>query len=313
MTKNEKIFGLLLLVLGLLASVFVDSPVWLTTLNVFFYYTLLAISYNVIFGYSGLFSFCHPALGLVGGYASAILVQQLGISPLFGPVIGFVAAGVAGLAIGLLILRVRGFYLCLVTWAFGMVLDNIIKTEYQLTGGTGGMMTPTFFQGPNASLYAYFVGLVLLMLMYLVSALLFHSRWGLNLFAIRDDMDAAESLGIRTRFWKVFGFTFGSAWAGVAGAYYAHFFSLIEPGLGSIDEVGKVCLMVIVGGLGTVYGPILGAFFVVIMSELIRGWVAEYSLLIYALVMILVVRFVRGGFMEIITRIVTRIKTKFAV
>ena len=79
----------------------------------------------------------------------------------------------------------------------------------------GGFISPTFFSGPDAGLYAYFIGLGLFLAMYLVSVAVYHSRWGLYLFAVRDDIDAAETMGVKTRFWKVFGFTFGSAWAGV--------------------------------------------------------------------------------------------------
>jgi branched-chain amino acid transport system permease protein len=119
-------------------------------------------------------------------------------------------------------------------------------------------------------------------------------------------------MGIKTRFWKVFGFAFGSAWAGVAGAFYAHFFSLIDPSVGGLDEMGKVCLMLILGGLGTVIGPLIGTFFVVVTSEIIRGSAAQLSLLIFAGVMILAIRFVRGGFMEIIHVFSPRLRDRYS-
>jgi branched-chain amino acid transport system permease protein len=214
--------------------------------------------------------------------------------------VGAAGAALCGLAIGLVILRVRGFYLCLVTWAFGMVVENVLRNEYQITGGTGGFLSPVFFVGPYSAVLTYFVGLLLLLIMFLVSMAVYHSRWGLNLFSVRDDIDAAETMGVNTRFWKVFGFTFGSAWAGLAGAFYAHFFSLIDPTVAGLDEQGKICLMLILGGLGSVIGPVLGAFFVVIVSELIRGWVAETNLLLFAIAMIIAVRFARGGLMDVI-------------
>jgi len=301
MMKRHEITALAgMLVLGLLAPVFIDSPVWMTTLQIFFYYSLLTISYNIVFGYTGLFSFCHVSFGAIGGYTSAILAEKAGLSPFLGLLLGGLAAGLIGIVLGLFILRVRGFYLCLVTWAFGMVVDNVLKTEHKITGGTGGFISPSFFEGPGADLYTYLLGLGLVLLMFAVAALLYHSRWGLYLFSVRDDIDAAETMGVVTRFWKVFGFAFGSAWAGVAGAYYAHFFGLVDPSIAGLDEMGKVCLMVVIGGIGTIYGPLMGAFFVVILSEMIRGWAAEFSLLIFALAMILTVRFVRGGFMEIL-------------
>jgi branched-chain amino acid transport system permease protein len=298
--RNQYWFAAVLLFLGLIAPLFVTSLVWMTTLNIFFYYGILTISYNIVLGYTGLFSFCHVTFGAVGGYVSALLAANAGLSPFLTLIVGSLAAGVCGLALGMVILRVRGFYLCLITWAFGMVVETVLKNEYQITGGTGGFNSPTFFSGPNAGLFAYFIGLGLFLAMYLVSVAVYHSSWGLRLFAVRDDIDAAETMGVRTRFWKVFGFAFGSAWAGLAGAFYAHFFSLVDPTIAGLDEQGKICLMLIVGGLGTVAGPVLGTFFVVIISEMIRGWVAETNLLLFAIAMILTVRFARGGFMEVL-------------
>lgn len=299
--RTELIFGVVLLIAGLLTPLVVKSQLWMTTLNIFFFYAILTISYNIVMGYAGLFSFCHVSFGAIGGYVSAQLAARYGLSPFIGLFVGGLAAAACSLILGLFILRVRGFYLCLVTWAFGMVVENVLKNEHHITGGTGGFLSPTFFSGPNANLYAYFVGLALVLMVYLISVTLYHSRWGLCLFAVRDDIDAAETLGVRTRFWKVFGFTFGGALAGIGGAFYAHFFSLIDPTLAGLDEQGKICLMVILGGMGTVIGPVLGAFFIVVVSELIRGWVAESSLLIFSIAMVLTIRFAQGGFMQIIT------------
>jgi len=191
------------------------------------------------------------------------------------------------------------------------VVNVVLKAEHHITGGTGGLLAPSFVPGPNAELVGYYTGLGLLSLAFAVSAFLYHSRWGLYLFAVRDDIDAAESMGVKTRFWKVFGFAFGCAWGGMAGAFYTHYFNLIDPSLGGLDEMGKVCLIVIIGGLGTVYGPVLGSFFVVIVAEFLRGWVGGYSLLIFATIMILAVRFVRGGFMEIIQMVSPHLRDKY--
>jgi branched-chain amino acid transport system permease protein len=310
MKKNEILFPALVLVLGL-AAPWVLPSVWTTVLSVFCYYAMVAIGWNIIFGYTGLFSYGHMAFPAIGGYASALLAEHIGLPPFAGLLVGAFAAGFVGILIGLLILRVRGFYLCLVTWAFAEVVNVVITAEHQITGGTGGFIAPSFFTGPRAELYGYFLGLGLMLLTFMVSTVLYHSRWGLFLFAVRDDIDAAESMGIKTRLWKVFGFAFGCAWAGLAGVFYAHFFNLVDPSIGGLDEMGKICLIVIIGGLGTVYGPILGAFFVVIVSEILRGWVAGYSLLIFATIMILAVRFVRGGFMQIIQAVSPHLRDKY--
>lgn len=312
MKRNEIIVAGVIAVIGLLLP-WIIGPVWLTVLSVFFYYAILAISWNIIFGYAGEFSYGHVAFPAIGGYVSALLAEHVGLSPFLGLLVGGTAAGLIGIVIGLMILRVRGFYLCLVTWAFAEVVNVVIKAEEQITGGSGGFVAPPFIEGAQSDLYGYFIGLGLMLFTFIVSVFLYHSRWGLSLFAIRDDMDAAESMGIWTNFWKVFGFAFGCALAGVAGAFYAHFFTIVDPSIGGLDEMGKVCLIVIIGGVGTVFGPLIGSFFVVVASELIRGWVAGLSLFIFAIVMILAVRFVRGGFMEIIQVLFPRLKEKYLV
>jgi branched-chain amino acid transport system permease protein len=312
MNRNQWLMIGCIGVAGIVLPFGVDSPVWMTVLNLFFYYAMLSISWNIVFGYAGLFSFGHVAFATVGGYASGLIVIHLGLSPFWGLFVGGISCALIGIVLGGIVLRVRGFYLCLLTWAFAEVVNVVIKTEHQITGGTGGLITPGFFSGPQADFYSYFVGLGLFLLMFVFSALLFHSRPGLYLFAVRDDLDAAEAMGVNTRLWKVLGFACGGFWAGVAGAYYAHFFGLIDPSIGGLDEMGKICLMVIVGGVGTVYGPLLGTFFVVILSEIIRGSLAEMNLLIFALVMILTMRFIPGGFMGIIDLLSPLLRHRFA-
>jgi len=310
MQRSEIIVAIIMVILGLMAP-WVLPSVWTTVVSIFCYYAILTIGWNIIFGYTGLFSYGHVAFPAIGGYTSALLVEHLGLSPFMGLLAGALGAGTAGVLIGLLILRVHGFYLCLVTWAFAEVVNVILKAEHEITGGTGGFLAPSFVSGPNAELFGYFIGVGLMVFMFIVSAVLYHSRWGLYLFAVRDDIDAAESMGVKTRFWKVFGFALGCAVSGVAGAFYAHYFNLVDPSLGGLDEMGKVCLIVIIGGLGTVFGPILGSFFVVIVAEFLRGWVGGYSLLIFATIMILAVRFVRGGFMQIIQVISPHLRDKY--
>jgi branched-chain amino acid transport system permease protein len=310
MRKHEILIALGMVIVGV-AAPFVVSTVWLTVLSMFFFYALLSMSWNIIFGFTGLFSFAHVAFAAIGGYTSALLAKHIGMSPFLGLLAGGLAAGFIGILLGLLILRVQGFYLCLVTWAFAEIVNVAITAEHQITGGTGGLIAPPFFRGAQSEMYAYFVGFGLMLITFCVCARLYHSRWGLYLFAIRDDIEAAESMGVKTRFWKVFGFAFGSAWAGVAGAFYAHFFSLVDPSIGGLDEMGKVCLMLILGGLGTVVGPLIGTFFVVVTSEIIRGSAAQLSLLIFSIVMILVIRFIRGGFMQIIQVLSPRLRDPY--
>ena len=113
-----------MIALGLIAP-WVLPSVWTTVVSIFCYYAILTIGWNIIFGYTGLFSYGHVAFPAIGGYTSALLAEHIGLSPFLGLLAGGLAAGFMGVLIGLLILRVRGFYLCLVTWAFAEVVSVV--------------------------------------------------------------------------------------------------------------------------------------------------------------------------------------------
>ncbi|MGD9081229.1 MAG: branched-chain amino acid ABC transporter permease, partial [Desulfobacterales bacterium] len=143
MKRNEIIVACVMITLGLIAP-WVLPSVWTMVVSLFCYYAILTIGWNIIFGYTGLFSYGHVAFPAIGGYTSALLAEHIGLSPFLGLVAGGLAAGFIGVLIGLLILRVRGFYLCLVTWAFAEVVNVVLKAEHHVTGGTGGFLAPSF-------------------------------------------------------------------------------------------------------------------------------------------------------------------------
>jgi branched-chain amino acid transport system permease protein len=245
-------------------------------------------------GYTGLFSFAHASFAGIGGYTSVLLTARLDLPVALGPVAGAVASGAAGLFVGILCLRLRGFYLVLVTWAVAVILETLVQAQYQLTGGMRGIEAPPLFQSLSARPY-YILGAGLAVACVAATALLVRSRVGLYLRAIRDDQDAAEVMGVDTVRWKVVAFAVGSSWAGAAGAFYAHQLGIIDPSILALDEMAKIILMVIVGGSGTLGGPVLGALFVTLTQEFIRGQAAALTVLLFSLLMILVVRFAREG------------------
>jgi len=293
---KKQSFWLVVSVMILVFPWIVKSPRWLTTANLMFYYIILAISWNLIMGYTGLFSFAHVAFAGIGGYGSSLLSIYLNIPPALGIIIGGGVAAFLGLLLGALCLRLRGFYLCLVTWAFAVIIGTLACTEYKYTGGTGGLTAPTLFRSMSGVPY-YYVGLVITVIMLYSTFRLINSRIGLYLRSIREDEDAAEVMGIDTVKWKIFSFVLSSFWAGIAGGFYAHYLGLIDPSIVGLDEMGKVIMMVVIGGIGTLAGPLVGAIFVVFISEFIRGTIAIFGILAFSVIIILTMRFARGGLM----------------
>ena len=230
------------------------------------YYVILAVGWNLLAGYTGQFSLAHHTFAGIGAYTSALLVQRTGIPILVGVVAGAVVAAAVGYGLGSLCLRMRAIYLALATWAFAESVRLLVTVEYQITRGDLGLAAPLLFGTPRATPYYYlFLGLALVAL--LVAWQIVHSRIGAYLRAIRDDEEAAATMGVDTFRWKRFAFVVSAVFAAVAGAFQGHYIGLLSPTPMKFNEMATVIIMVITGGLRTFAGPALGAVFIELLSE----------------------------------------------
>jgi len=257
------------------------------------YYVVLAVGWNLLAGYTGQFSLAHHTFAGIGAYTSALLVQRAGIPILVGVVAGAVVAAVVGYGLGSLCLRMRAIYLALATWAFAESVRLLVTVEYQITRGDLGLAAPLLFGTPRATPYYYlFLGLALGSL--LVAWQIVHSRIGAYLRAIRDDEEAAATMGVDTFKWKRFAFVVSAVFAAVAGAFQGHYIGLLSPTPMKFNEMATVIIMVITGGLRTFAGPALGAVFIELLSELLRRW-GEIRMVLFAVLVIAVVRLYPAG------------------
>jgi branched-chain amino acid transport system permease protein len=257
------------------------------------YYVILAVGWNLLAGYTGQFSLAHHTFAGIGAYASALLVQRTGIPILAGVVAGAVLAAAVGYGLGSLCLRMRAIYLALATWAFAESVRLLVTVEYQITRGDLGLAAPLLFGTPRATPYYYlFLGLALGAL--LVAWQIVHSRIGAYLRAIRDDEEAAATMGVDTFRWKRFAFVVSAVFAAVAGAFQGHYIGLLSPTPMKFNEMATVIIMVISGGLRTFAGPALGAVFIELLSELLRRW-GEIRMVLFALLVIAVIRLYPAG------------------
>ena len=257
------------------------------------YYVILAVGWNLLAGYTGQFSLAHHTFAGIGAYTSALLVQRTGIPILAGVVAGSVLAAAVGYGLGSLCLRMRAIYLALATWAFAESVRLLVTVEYQITRGDLGLAAPLLFGTPRATPYYYlFLGLALGAL--LVAWQIVHSRIGAYLRAIRDDEEAAATMGVDTFRWKRFAFVVSAVFAAVAGAFQGHYIGLLSPTPMKFNEMATVIIMVISGGLRTFAGPALGAVFIELLSELLRRW-GEIRMVLFALLVIAVIRLYPAG------------------
>ena len=258
------------------------------------YYVILAVGWNLLAGYTGQFSLAHHTFAGIGAYTSALLVLHARVPLLVGIAAGVVVAAAAGYGLGTLCLRMRAIYLALATWAFAESVRLLITVEYQITRGDLGLKTPFLFGTPRSMGY-YYVFLALAVASVLVAWQIVHSRIGVYMRAIRDDEEAAAVMGVDTFKWKRWVFAVSAVFAATAGGFQAHYVGLLSPTPMKFNEMAVIVVMVIVGGLRTFPGPILGAVFIELLFEWLRAW-GEVRMVLFALLVIVVARAYPGGF-----------------
>jgi branched-chain amino acid transport system permease protein len=246
---------------------------------------ILAVSLNLINGYTGQFSLGHAGFMAVGAYTAAVITNQFGELNTFlsGTVFlgallaGGVLAAVAGLLVGIPTLRLRGDYLAIVTLGFG----EIIRVVLQNMNAVGGARGLSVMHGWTNFFWAFSFAAVTV---YVVTALV-HSTYGRGFIAVRDDEVAAAAMGINPTKYKVTAFVIGAFFAGIAGGLYAHSKQFLTPGgFGFMQSISFV-VMVILGGMGNTIGVIIAAGLLTLLPEFLRP-VAEYRMIIYSLLLI---------------------------
>jgi branched-chain amino acid transport system permease protein len=269
----------------------VSNPYWLGVVIVSMYFALIAAGWNLLAGYTGQFSMAPATFAMIGAYTTGLLAYHWNVSPRLGIPAAVLAAAVVGMVLGRIVMRLRGPYLALTTLSFAEIMRLVIGNSYDFTRGDLGLGVPGVF-GTRLAYYYAFLGALLVVQAGLY--LLLRSRAGLFLRAIRDDEVAAGSRGVHVVFWKTAAFTISTGVSGLAGALYAHFSQLISPELGLIAQTGLVISMVVIGGMGSLVGPLLGALLVYLGSEMLRA-VGGIQLIVFALLVILFARFFREG------------------
>jgi branched-chain amino acid transport system permease protein len=282
----------------------VDSGVWLNFIMMALYAALLAQSWNILGGFGGQFSFGHALFFGTGAYAQAIAQVSFGINAWVALGAAVLGAAAVGAAVGALTFRygLKGSYFALVTLAFAEVF-RILAVSVGFTGGGVGMMVPLHESFANLQ-FASRKGYVVLILGLVVAALLVaawlrHSRFGARLQAVRDNEDAARAVGVDPWTVKLGAITLSGAFMGAGGAFYVQVFQYIDPGIayGPSSSV-EALVAAIVGGMGTLWGPLLGALVLHALAEFTRnlfGSLPGLNLVIYGSVLVLIVMFMPRG------------------
>lgn len=282
-------------VIALLAPLFLSGKeYWLHVLIIAYFYAILASSWSLLAGYAGQFSFGHMAFMAIGAYTSGLMGKYWGVHPLVGMVGGTIAAGIAGLAIGALVLRLKAAYLALFTIAFSEILRMIIKGEAQITRGDQGLKLVELFPGTISRVPYYYTMFAVLVACLLFMYWLANSRVGLFLRSIREDEEAAAARGVDVVFYKVLTFVITSMIAGLVGAVFGHYITIITPNIMVIPQMGLVIAMAIIGGVESLVAAAFGGMLLQIGLEALREF-GDWRLVIFGALLILTLRFARNG------------------
>jgi branched-chain amino acid transport system permease protein len=265
-------------------------------------WVVIGASWNLMAGFTGQVSFGHAIFFGVGAYTAGLCVTKLGISAWWGMLFAGPTAVLVGLLIGWICFRLRGPYFALATIAVGEIFRLVAITWVDLTDGMQGIL---ILQSFRSKLPYYFLALALAGSCLLAIYWVLRSKWGYYFVAIREDEDAAEALGVSGWRYKSLSLAISSFFTGLAGAFYMNYMAFIDPEVVfSLHHISIMAILVgIIGGVGTLSGPAVGAFIMVLLQETFRSsffgyfpkWVSDAHVLAFGLLVIVVIRYLANG------------------
>ncbi|MFQ6606290.1 MAG: branched-chain amino acid ABC transporter permease [Fidelibacterota bacterium] len=283
---------------------------YLYVLNLAGIYTILVIGLDLLSGYTGLISLGHAAFFAIGAYTSALLVDQAGVPFGWSLVITPIISGLSGFIIGFPALRVSGMYLGLTTMGFGFIVTRLIIAFRRWTGGASGLevSSPVLFghrfQGYWENYYLILASVVLAVV---VARRIVRSKIGRAFMAVRDLDETAAAVGVNLAFYKMLSFFISGVYAGFAGVLFAHTTHFITTDHFNILLSIYFIVMVLVGGMGSVYGAVVGTLFIVLLDNLfvplVKDWLGlvmhaeagDLQALMFGLIMLLMIIFQPQG------------------
>lgn len=275
--------------------------------------TILALGLNMLMGYAGQISLGHAAFYGLGAYTTAVLTVHFGFSPWLALPCAILLSMLVAFVVGLPTLKLSGYYLGMGTLGFGMIVHIVFREWSSMTGGASGFIgIPPLEIGPisfsNVQNFFYLVWLTVL-LSFILSRRLINSRMGRALRAIHDSENAARAVGVNTRNMKLEIFVFSAGLSALAGFFYAHLVSFISPGTFSFIVSIKIVTMVVIGGMASIWGSLLGASLLTMLPEWLHTF-SEFEMVIYGLILMLVMVLLPQGLTRGLLDIYERTRSK---
>lgn len=281
-----------------------------TSVNVYFLTVLIIMLIFIIFSsawnfltYTGQGSLGHAAFFGIGGYISALVCVMSGITPYVTVFIGGAAAAAVGLFIGIICVRLKEWFLAMVTFGFAIIIQVLVASQFAaMTGGWDGIAAPPLISSsvPNYLLYIYYSILLIAVIVILLFRFILNSRIGLAFAAIRENELEARAAGIDPVRYKLFAFMISAYFSGVAGALEIHYLGYISPEIFGVDISFWPIIYSIAGGLGTLAGPIIGTIFITLIWDGLQSFGLSYArFIIIGVLLILVIIFLPKGLVSL--------------
>ena len=290
--------------LALVVLPWVGSLYQVSVVNTALIYVILALGLNVVIGLGGMLHLGYAAFFAVGAYTYGILFRFFGVGFWVALPIGALVSTLFGVLLAIPVLRLRGDYLAIVTLGFAEIMRIVLNNAGPLSGGPqgiGGIPRPALFGLrlglSQATIYIYYIILLAVILAVFVMNRIENSRLGRALLAMGEDDIAAEAMGVDTTKAKVTAFAIGSFWAGLAGVIFAARTTFINPTSFSVWQSIMVLSCVVLGGMGSIPGAILGALVLIMVPEYLRAF-ADYRMLLFGVVLVVMMVFRPGGLIQ---------------
>ena len=316
MKMNKKsMFILIGILVAVLIPLVITNNYVLSIIDLGLINAIAALGLNFIFGYTGYISFAQSAFMGIGAYASSILATKCNMPFIVCFIGGAAVAGLLGVLLGMPSLKLKGHYLAIVTIGFGVIAQLVFLNWAPVTNGVNGITnipSPALFgfKFEGYSRFYYLVlGIVLLFMffVYRVSK----SKFGRALKSVREDETASSACGVNVKYYKVMAFALSAIFAGFAGSLYAYVLNYISPDSFSFDQSIVIFTMVLIGGAGTVIGPIIGAILLTFIPEWLR-FLQGYYMAAYGAGIVILMLFMPGGIMGLKAALIDKVsKAKF--
>jgi len=309
MLNNKKV-NIFLLIIGIILFIFLPrflSGYWVRVITTIFMYAVISQGINLMSGYMGYLPFGNAMFFGIGAYVTAIGMSK-GLPFLAVVPLAAITAILFSVVLGLPVLRLRGHYFAIATIGMSGALLSVVQNATEITGGAMGTTLPIIDKSPEITYnYFYLAMLALMVITSLTVYLLIKSKFGFGIRSIKANEEAANSMGINTTYHKVTAWAISALFTSIAGALYAYWMSFIGP-----EEVFDVMIAVntivimLIGGAGSILGPIIGAFVIELFAEVVWSTFLEYHLAVLGIIIIVIVFFVPKGITGAITDFVKK-------